>query len=252
LYNVNSLLLFVCSILGIIECGVDEQTVAIDIQSIFKSIQLWLTAFSTTGVLLKNQLSSIRLEKVFATEEIMWSMKWGLKGTADATIQAVFSSNQSYGQRQVTSKLLLPLELKTGSNKYAQLEHQGQVILYTLLLHERYAYMGAGISLLLPQFAGMYYLIFDAGCVGCSKGLLLYLPGCEFDQISAMSSHVRGLIQSRNQHASHMSKLATLASSNGAPLPPMLKNRRDCENCFQLHECILHHAAAENGTNVSR
>lgn len=31
----------------------------------------------------------------------------------------------------------------------------------------------------------------------------------------------------------------------------MIRNRTDCQRCFQLHECVLHHAATENGTEES-
>lgn len=171
--------------------------------------------------------AKVKMHKILATEEMMWSIKWGLKGATDASVEATFMSNPLGYQSTRADKVVVPLELKTGSKVYAGVEHQGQVILYTLLLNERYRQK-------------------------CQDGLLMYVPGIETNRISAMATHIRGLLIARNKFASSMAKVKAMGSSTSSQVfPPMIRSRRDCERCFQLDECVLHHAAVENGTSDS-
>uniref|UniRef100_K3X802 DNA replication ATP-dependent helicase/nuclease n=1 Tax=Globisporangium ultimum (strain ATCC 200006 / CBS 805.95 / DAOM BR144) TaxID=431595 RepID=K3X802_GLOUD len=217
------------NILGLVECGLDEQTTLLEMKKVIEDYRKWLVeALGREGVALNEPPpgtgARVKIHKVLATEEMMWSIKWGLKGATDASVEATFLTNAVGVQAE---KVVLPLELKTGSKVYAGVEHQGQVILYTLLLNERYRQR-------------------------CQDGLLMYVPGIETNRIAAMATHIRGLIIARNKFASSMAKVKALGSSSSSQIfPPMLRSRRDCERCFQIDECVLHHAAVENGTEES-
>lgn len=214
------------------ECGLSEQRALTELKQVIDDFETWLiSAHTESGVSLNEPRGGtgekIRVHKILATEEMMWSVKWGIKGATDASVEATFSSNQLAFHDIKTEKVVLPVELKTGSKKYVEMEHQGQVILYTLLLNERYRQK-------------------------CQDGLLLYAPGIETNKISAMAIHIRGLLIHRNKYASAMAKVKALGSSTSSQVfPPVLRSRYDCERCFQVDECMLHHAAVENGTGES-
>ncbi|KAG1700799.1 hypothetical protein DVH05_011686 [Phytophthora capsici] len=216
------------NILGLVECGLNEEEALFELQKVIGDFQSWVSgALMGPGTPLNevppHNGSNVRVGRVLATEEMMWSIKWGLKGATDASVEGTIANsvNGHAGSR------ILPLELKTGSKKYAGVEHQGQVILYTLLLNERYRQR-------------------------CQEGLLIYVPPIETNRITAMATHIRGLIMARNNFASAIAKVKSMGSSTSAQdFPPMIRNRSDCERCFQVDECILHHAATENGTAES-
>jgi len=222
---------FSCSILGLVESGLNEEEALLELQKVIEDYRSWVgSALAGSGALL-NELppktgSKARVSRVLATEEMMWSIKWGLKGATDASVEgAIVDPGAPNGPN--TGSTVLPLELKTGSKTYAGVEHQGQVILYTLLLNERYRQK-------------------------CQDGLLIYVPPIETNRITAMATHVRGLIMARNNFASAVAKVKAIGGSTSAQVfPPMIRNRRDCERCFQVEECVLHHAATENGTAES-
>lgn len=218
------------SITGLYECGLTEQTALQELNKVTGDYGTWFNeALNGLGALLNESPSNagdrIRVNHVLATEEMMWSTKWGLKGATDASVMASFvSPNQIQG---AGSSIVAPLELKTGSKVYAGVEHIGQVILYTLLLTERYQQV-------------------------CRDGLLLYAPGIESNRIAALAVHVRGLLMARNHFASSLARAKAAGSAtSGQEFPPMLRIRRDCERCFQVDECLLHHAAVEAGDGES-
>ncbi|KAE8982226.1 hypothetical protein PF005_g17055 [Phytophthora fragariae] len=214
------------NILGLVECGLNEEKALLELQRVIEDYRSWVGgAIAGSGTMLnevpRKNGSYVRVSRVLATEEMMWSIKWGLKGATDASVEGTIIDPGNTNAGQAGSGVL-PLELKTGSKKYAGVEHQGQVILYTLLLSERYRQQ-------------------------CQDGLLIYVPPIETNRITAMATHVRGLIMARNHFASAIAKVKAIGSSTSAQVfPPMIQNRTDCERCFQLHECVLHHAAMEN------
>ncbi|RLN74259.1 hypothetical protein BBJ28_00009017, partial [Nothophytophthora sp. Chile5] len=213
----------------LVDCGLNEETALLELSKVVEDYRAWLSAaVAGPGALLNEPpprtSERVQVSRVLATEEMMWSIKWGLKGATDASVEGTITS-QDDGNGG--NRVVLPLELKTGSKVYAGVEHQGQVILYTLLLNERYRQR-------------------------CQEGLLLYVPGIETNRISAMATHIRGLIMSRNHFASAMAKVKAVGSSTSSQVfPSMIRSRRECERCFQVDECVLHHAATENGTAES-
>ncbi|KAF4150181.1 AAA domain [Phytophthora infestans] len=219
------------NILGLVECGLNEEEALFELQRVVEDYRLWVNAAVMGSGTPLNDVppkagSKAHVSRILSTEEMMWSIKWGLKGATDASVEGTII-DPGRGNTGPAGSVVLPLELKTGSKQYAGVEHQGQVILYTLLLNERYRQR-------------------------CQDGLLIYVPPIETNRIAAMATHVRGLIMTRNNFASAIAKVKAIGGSTSAQVfPPMIRNRRDCERCFQVDECVLHHAATENGTEDS-
>lgn len=101
---------------------------------------------STPLVSSSSNMESVCVSKVLDIEENIWSPTFGMKGKVDAsvelTIQIVDASAKvgsvtSYDQQHPNLKVLtVPFELKTG--KVAQSLHSAQVMVYSLLMSERY------------------------------------------------------------------------------------------------------------------
>lgn len=222
------------SIIGLVECGLSEQNALAELAQVVEHYKTWLVGAASAGGVSLNEPppstgATVRVRTILATEEMMWSVKWGLKGATDASVEASFPSPQLAGDstRSDAPTVVLPVELKTGNKTYTVTEHQSQVVLYTLLLNERYR---------LP----------------CQDGLLLYVPGIETNKVPALAVRVRGLLVLRNQFASSMARVKALGSAAASQVfPPMLRSKYDCERCFQVNECVLHHAAVENGSPES-
>lgn len=216
-------------IIGLVESGLNEETVLLELKSVISDFQTWLHhASSARGVELNEPPpatgATVRVHRVLATEEMMWSIKWGLKGATDASVDATFLSRQPQPRSE---RVVLPIELKTGKKSYGETEHRGQVTLYTLLLNERYRQ-------------------------ACPSGLLLYATGIETNRVAALAMNVRGLLLARNKVASAMAKVKALGSATASQVfPPMLRLQSECSRCFQIDECVLHHAAVENGSRDS-
>lgn len=220
------------SILDIVDCGLNEEKTFTELRKVIDDYHIWLTAaFGSKGVAVNGPPaatnSSVKVHHVLATEEMMWSIKWGLKGATDASVEATLISRSDNSLKPTEVNVVLPIELKTGSKKFSGADHQGQVILYTLLLNERHR-------------------------IRCQDGLLLYAPGIETNRIPAMASHIRGLLRARNKVAYQMAQVKAIGSATSSnAFPPMLRSRYVCGSCFQADQCYLHHAAIENGTPES-
>ncbi|OQR92100.1 hypothetical protein ACHHYP_04055 [Achlya hypogyna] len=193
------------SLLKCLESGLTETQAAEEMRASFQDMSAWLSKLHAAGVVAGS--STLRLHDVLATEEPLWSIKYGLKGAVDASVRLVRNGRPA----------LLPLELKTGQKKFGFQDHQGQVLLYSLLLEERYG--------------------------ACAEGLLLYLLGPETILVPRVAPIVRALLQARNRHAVHVATYETTSA-----YPPLLRRPRDCGYCFSAAECMLHHASEEKGT----
>jgi DNA replication ATP-dependent helicase Dna2 len=89
-----------------------------------------------------DRVDLIGLEEV---EEEIWSSKWGLKGKIDASVLASYPNLTSHTTKNKDGKgnRIVPLEIKTGKSVGTEgvgvLEHRGQMLLYTLLMSDRYS-----------------------------------------------------------------------------------------------------------------
>lgn len=78
-----------------------------------------------------------KVDEVQDIEETIWSPRIGLKGRLDVTLKIDSGGDDD-------SKLLIPLELKTGKHRE---EHRSQVVLYSLLEAEMGSTTGVGLLL---------------------------------------------------------------------------------------------------------
>jgi hypothetical protein len=236
-----------------------------------------LFAGPPTAVQMGSTQEQVHAEQVADIEENIWSPMLGLKGKVDATLRVRLGGGAEAGARTgvgaglqkgaVARTVRLPLEIKTGKT---YINHRAQVILYTLLLGDRYPDDTVRRGLLLYVRAAV------KAEMGEAKPRFDKFKGSELLGVAALEVEVRSLLLQRNQLAAFLSREPSPASSapiaidaiTAAPavmidralpnLPPLLENatRRDCEHCFELENCaILHKAqapAAENTTDSGR
>ena len=109
-----------------------------------------------------------QVDEVRDIEENIWSPRLGIKGKVDLTLHVNLHKKDKQGRTEKT----VPLELKTGRPS-GSAEHRGQVILYSMMMSERWPD---------PQ-----------------SGLLLYLRNSSITEVQAGVHEIRGLVQLRNQ-----------------------------------------------------
>eukprot|EP00960_Hanusia_phi_P076650 768590-Hanusia_phi.AAC.21 len=159
------------------------------------------------------QRQQLSVGSVQDIEEMMHSRIFGIKGQVDATVEVRLHGQEPTGR----SLAMLPLEIKSG--KEGSIAHRAQVILYSLLLRQRYPSMHD------DQRAG----------------LLLYLKTGSLQGIPLLSPEVKGILQGRNQLAAHLKRQS---------VPPIISDVSKCQFCFQSQVCgILHRACEERDTS---
>ena len=153
-------------------------------------------------------------------EEMVCSSRYGLQGRMDATVEvAMFPVKGCEGDRR---NVLLPFEIKSG--KVARgLDHNLQVMLYSLLMPERYPRRGKTVH-------------------EANGGLLLYLKDLVLKGVAVEDSALPSIIQHRN-------KLATALTRH--QLLPTIKEENKCNSCFARQTCALYHKAVEGGSAQS-
>lgn len=149
-------------------------------------------------------------------EEQIWSVMYGIKGNIDITIEAelVKTSSNNIENEEKKHHILIPLELK--SNNISS-THSAQVVLYSLLLSDRY---NQDIQ------AGMLYSLKneDSICVNINR------------------ETVRSVLIRRNELARYFTK---------HKLPSLLSRPSTCQRCYQLENCMRIHKLLENGNEES-
>lgn len=81
-------------------------------------------------VLNKFEGKYLKIERVLASEYVVKSKYFGIKGKVDGLFEGLYIDEKTNKQMRVS----IPFELKTGKNKYAS--HLKQTDLYVLLLRE--------------------------------------------------------------------------------------------------------------------
>ncbi|KAI3719214.1 hypothetical protein L6452_20109 [Arctium lappa] len=159
-------------------------------------------------------LKKVNISEIIDIEEMAWAPKYGLKGVIDASMHVKVTSKANG-----TNDFIMPLEFKTGkaTNGQAAMEHSAQVMLYTLLMSERYK-------------------------KNIDYGLLYYLHTDQTQGIAVRHSDLVGLIMRRNELASDLLKASTTQQ-----LPPMLQVPNMCKSCRHLNACTVYHKA-HNGS----
>lgn len=207
-------------------CGVDENDTHKTLIEAIPKLLNWIRSFRYSEVSespsidfgSEDGVKKIKVSEVLDIEEMAWAPKYGLKGMIDASLKVNVKSNTN-----VPNETIMPLEFKTGkaTNGQAAIEHNAQVMLYTLLMSERYS-----------QHIG--------------HGLLYYLHTDQTQGITVCRSDLVGLIMRRNELANDL-----LKASITQQLPPMLQSPNMCRGCRHLSVCTIYHKAYGGTTEGS-
>ncbi|KAK2650910.1 hypothetical protein Ddye_018399 [Dipteronia dyeriana] len=207
-------------------CGVNENDILKTLIEAIPKLLNWIRQFkdsqdskgATVDFGSDNGIKNVKISEVIDIEEMAWAPKYGLKGMIDASIRVKIESN-----RNERNEKIVPLEFKTGKapNGQSTMEHCAQVILYTLLMSERY----------------LNHI---------DSGLLYYLQSDQTQGIMVRRSDVVGLIMRRNELANDILKASIMQH-----LPPMLRNPSMCRGCRHLDVCTIYHKAHGGNTESS-
>ncbi|KAJ2613691.1 DNA replication endonuclease-helicase Dna2 [Coemansia sp. RSA 1804] len=156
-----------------------------------------------------DETKGLAISKVINIEENVWSPRFGLKGKIDLTVLAQYTCHGA---------LVEPFELKTGRITENP-THRAQLILYTLLLSERYD-------------------------LDIRSGLLYYPRSGETIRVPRFDDELRGLISARNTMVQYLMYKPQVSR----PLPDMLGNEFMCDRCAFKPTCFTVHKAMECGT----
>lgn len=186
--------------------------------------------FKTPAYPHETEQPSICVSALKDIEENIWSPRYGLKGKVDATVEVKIDRRPKIKRHrpdtgnQVQTKVM-PLELKTGKmfTKLGSIEHRAQVILYTLLMSDRYSQ-------------------------AVDSGLLFYMKTAHMLSVPGFLHEKRALIMKRNEVARYLT--LNRAGATGS-MPAMLKDHNTCKRCPQVQNCTTFHKAAEQGDGVT-
>ncbi|TQE09067.1 hypothetical protein C1H46_005450 [Malus baccata] len=187
-------------------CGVNENDMYKTLIEAVPKILNWVNLFKNSQGSKAPSVdfgSDIGVKKVIDIEEMAWAPKYGLKGQIDASVRVEVESN--IGE----------------SHEKSSMEHSAQVILYTLLMSERYQ-------------------------KHVDTGLLCYLQSDQTQGIVARRSDLVGLIMRRNELANDI-----LKASQTQVLPPMLQCQSICGSCRHLNVCTVYHKVHGGSTESS-
>ncbi|XP_047955543.1 DNA replication ATP-dependent helicase/nuclease JHS1 [Salvia hispanica] len=204
-------------------CGANENDIFKTMIAAIPKILNWISSFRdsqgskspTVDFNSDEGLKKVKICEVIDIEEMVWGQRYGLKGMIDASLRVRTNTNSAEA-----NEVIMPLEFKTGKGTSGQvaIEHTAQVMLYTLLMSERY--------------------MMNIEC-----GLLYYLHTDETRGISVKRSDLMWLIMRRNELANDLLKASTTQQ-----FPPMLQNPNVCRSCRHLNACSVYHKA--NGGTV--
>ncbi|KAM3185909.1 hypothetical protein ACTXT7_005434 [Hymenolepis weldensis] len=165
------------------------------------------------------------IKEILDIEENIWCTKIGVKGKIDMTVMCQNGKGSDYS--------VIPLELKTGKPSFS-FEHQGQVLLYLLMLSDRHSDRLQGVA----KQGWLVYLRQPSQYQTGQSGL-----------IKPQASSFRGLIQTRNRLAASLKRLLSLdgltyevrkGDAKWTPqLPSPLDRERVCSWCPYLLTCGL-------------
>jgi hypothetical protein len=124
-----------------------DEKVRKEMEGVIDGIVDWMDLFVATRVL--DHSPPFRVLKVVSVEEVILSPIWGIKGICDANVDIELHAPPGRGDAtaaRLRHRLRLPLELKTGKRPRgggAFEEHRAQMLIYSLIISERY---GSAIS----------------------------------------------------------------------------------------------------------
>ncbi|XVE90822.1 hypothetical protein DITRI_Ditri20bG0106900 [Diplodiscus trichospermus] len=200
-------------------CGVNENEIYKTLAEAIPKLVNWIVLFKDSeepqvpnvDFGSDNGPKKVHVFEVIDIEEMAWAPNYGLKGMIDVSIRVKVESSGKEDDEKI-----MPLEFKTGKmpNGQSSMEHCAQVILYTLLMSERYL-------------------------KHIDSGLLYYLQSDQTQGLVVRRSDLVGLIMRRNELANGILKALTTQQ-----LPPMLQIPSMCKGCRHLDVCTLYHKAS--------
>ncbi|XVE99925.1 hypothetical protein REPUB_Repub03eG0242300 [Reevesia pubescens] len=207
-------------------CGVNENEIYKTLTEAIPKLVNWIFLFKdsqepqvpTVDFGSDNGPKKVNIFEVIDIEEMVWAPEYGLKGMIDVSVRVKVESGGKGDDEKI-----MPLEFKSGKmpNGQSSMEHCAQVILYTLLMSERYL-------------------------KHIDSGLLYYLQSDQTQGIVVRRSDLVGLIMRRNELANDILKALTTQQ-----LPPMLQIPSMCKGCRHLDVCTLYHKAFGGDTESS-
>ncbi|CAI9103410.1 OLC1v1001879C1 [Oldenlandia corymbosa var. corymbosa] len=197
-------------------CEVSEdETYKILVEAIPKLLK-WISLFQdsqgsgsqTVDFGCHNGAKKVSVSEVLDIEEMAWAPRYGLKGMIDASMWIKVDNAEN-------AMKVMPMEFKTGKGTSGQAatEHRAQVMLYTLLMSERYL-------------------------KDVDQGLLYYLHTDQTLGVTVQRHDLVGLIIRRNEFASDLLRALTTQQ-----LPPMQQSMNVCKGCRHLDVCNIYHKA---------
>ncbi|TKY49761.1 DNA replication ATP-dependent helicase/nuclease DNA2 [Spatholobus suberectus] len=197
-------------------CGVNENDVRKTLSDAIPRMLSWIMQFKNMEERKNPSVNfgfddgpkNVGISEVIDIEEMAWAPKYGLKGMIDASVRVKIHS-----QKDEPEEKIMPVEFKTGKtpNSQSSVEHSAQVMLYALLMSERYQKT-------------------------VDSGLLYYLQSAQTQGIVVQRSDLTGLIMRRNELANDI-----LRALNLQQLPPMLQSPSICRGCRHLNVCSIYH-----------
>ncbi|KAK3035488.1 hypothetical protein RJ639_034458 [Escallonia herrerae] len=198
-------------------CGVNENDTHRTLIEAIPKLLNWILLFrDSQGPKMPNVdfgsddgVKNVKISEVVDIEEMAWAPKYGLKGMIDASLRV-----------QVDSNAIIQTAM----------EHSAQVMLYTLLMSERYLKrIDSGL---------LYYLNTDQ----TQLNAFTY----SVKRIAVRRSDLVGLIMRRNELSNDILKASTTQR-----LPPMLQSPSMCRSCRHLNVCTIYHKAHGGSTESS-
>ncbi|OMJ08492.1 DNA replication ATP-dependent helicase/nuclease DNA2, partial [Smittium culicis] len=162
--------------------------------------------------------NSLNIYKVVDFEENVRSPRLGLKGNIDMTVLGSFS--KPFEQKKFE---IIPFEIKSGKpGNSSQSSHTAQLLIYTLLLSERYK-------------------------MNVKHGVLSYITYGDLFVVKQDINYIKELICTRNNLALYLNT----KEHTTIRLPPMVGKVYTCKNCPVASVCFLTHKAIEGGTHLT-
>ncbi|AET40313.1 bifunctional ATP-dependent DNA helicase/ssDNA endodeoxyribonuclease DNA2 Ecym_5575 [Eremothecium cymbalariae DBVPG len=165
----------------------------------------------------KVEHEKLSLSKIIDIEENILSPMYGMKGYIDATVETHIGEG---------TKLIAPLEIKTGKAKL--ISHEAQGTIYTMLLNDRYD-------------------------VPIEFHLMYYSRTNEFMKQPRLLQSLKHLLVLRNRLAQHLKhNINEIQSCSefeemNIELPPLLQHST-CDSCYHKRNCMVLNKISEDGS----
>jgi DNA replication ATP-dependent helicase Dna2 len=199
--------------------------------------------------------SVVKVTKLHALEESVWSPMYGLKGYIDLSVEVSVTNGTT------TNDQIIPIELKSGKcdpkfSPKGKMDHRAQVLMYLLMMSDKY----------------------DRDI---TNGMLYYFKESQVFGVDKVQNEVRAILQMRNLLASSLinakitynksqqsgsldvaSNSSQQAKSNSIERdvedllfevkyltpepPPTIQDARECKRCYMLNTCALYNRVFES------